>query len=168
MPRIFPGMDPYIEGQAWEDFHNRLQNALAQALAPVLRPRYVARLEKRVYVELPPDDSSSIAIPELAVVRTPRGEREAAPHSAPAGATRCRCASRPPVGVRERLRGRRLRLLARLSPRGHATPGASGCGLGCEADRGCPAFLIRAPHSVGRAAPERRLTRRVSGLSYSQ
>ena len=23
MPSIFPGMDPFIEGYEWEDFHNR-------------------------------------------------------------------------------------------------------------------------------------------------
>ncbi len=75
MPRIFPGMDPYIEGQEWEDFHTRFQNALAHALAPVLRPRYVARLEKRVYVERPPEEGTSTSIPDLAVIRTPRNQR---------------------------------------------------------------------------------------------
>jgi hypothetical protein len=72
-------MDPYIEGQEWEDFHNRLQNALAHLLAPVLRPRYAARLEKRVYVELPLDESLSTSIPDLVVIRTPWGEREPTP-----------------------------------------------------------------------------------------
>jgi hypothetical protein len=66
-------MDPYIEGQEWEDFHNRLQNALADILAPLLRPRYVARIEKRVYVERTPEDAVSTAVPDLAIVRTPRG-----------------------------------------------------------------------------------------------
>jgi hypothetical protein len=78
VPPIFPGMDPYIEGQEWEDFHNRLQSAFADALAPHLRPRYVARIEKRVYVERPPDEGASTSIPDLAVIRTPSSGGEGA------------------------------------------------------------------------------------------
>lgn len=51
MPSPFPGMDPLIEGQLWEDFHIRLIYEIATALTPRIRPRYVARAERHVYLE---------------------------------------------------------------------------------------------------------------------
>ncbi len=53
MPSPFPGMDPYIERQEWEDFHTRLNTVIADLLAGPLQPRYVVRVERRVYVEDP-------------------------------------------------------------------------------------------------------------------
>jgi hypothetical protein len=44
-------MDPFIESQAWETFHHGLIAALLEALTPRVRPRYVVRVEERVYVE---------------------------------------------------------------------------------------------------------------------
>ena len=50
MPTPFPGMDPYLEQPAlWPDVHNRLIVALADDLAPRLRPRYVIAVEERTY-----------------------------------------------------------------------------------------------------------------------
>lgn len=51
MPSPFPGMDPFIEDQEWEDFHTRFNTALSDALAPSVEPRYFVRVERRVYVE---------------------------------------------------------------------------------------------------------------------
>jgi hypothetical protein len=51
MPSPFPGMDPFIEGQAWEDFHQGFIGELSAALVPLVRPRYVVRKERRIYVE---------------------------------------------------------------------------------------------------------------------
>src|SRR5437762_4934215 len=51
MPSPFPGMDPFIEDQEWEDFHSRFNTALSDALAPGVEPRYIVRVERRVYVE---------------------------------------------------------------------------------------------------------------------
>jgi hypothetical protein len=43
-------MDPYLEQPAlWPDVHNRLIVALADDLAPRLRPRYVIAVEERTY-----------------------------------------------------------------------------------------------------------------------
>lgn len=51
MPCPFPGMDPYLEHPGlWPDVHQRLIVAIANALAPVLRPRYRVAIEQRVYV----------------------------------------------------------------------------------------------------------------------
>lgn len=44
-------MDPFIEGQAWETFHHELISGLLAALTSRVRPRYVVRVEERVYVE---------------------------------------------------------------------------------------------------------------------
>jgi hypothetical protein len=51
MPSPFPGMDPYIESQKWEDFHTRFMAAVSDALVALLRPRYIVEVEKRIYVE---------------------------------------------------------------------------------------------------------------------
>jgi hypothetical protein len=46
-------MDPYLEGQEWEDFHTRLNTLVAETLLPQVEPQYVVRVERRVYVEHP-------------------------------------------------------------------------------------------------------------------
>lgn len=51
MPSPFPGMDPFIEDQEWQDFHNRFNMVSSDALAPEVEPRYFVRIERRVYVE---------------------------------------------------------------------------------------------------------------------
>src|SRR5262245_35824943 len=50
----FPGMDPYLEHPVlWESIHARLVTNIADLLEPKLDPRYVATVEKRVFVEGP-------------------------------------------------------------------------------------------------------------------
>lgn len=49
MPSPFPGMDPYLEApQLWEDFHQNLAIQIQHQLSPLMRPRYVARVERTV------------------------------------------------------------------------------------------------------------------------
>lgn len=51
---IFPGMDPYLEDPAlWPGFHNSLIVYMRDQLNPQLRPRYIASIEERVFVEGP-------------------------------------------------------------------------------------------------------------------
>jgi hypothetical protein len=51
MPSPFPGMDPYIERpEIWRDFHDSLITYIRAALQPVLRPRYVALTQDRLFV----------------------------------------------------------------------------------------------------------------------
>ena len=67
MPSPFPGMDPYIERPViWPDFHNHLITAIKAALQPLLRPRYVALSEDRLFVV----ESDRPIRPDLALVRT--------------------------------------------------------------------------------------------------
>ncbi len=49
---MFPGMDPYLEVPAiWPDVHSRLIVYMAELLQPLLRPRYIASVQTRVFVE---------------------------------------------------------------------------------------------------------------------
>lgn len=51
MPSHFPGMDPYLEAPSlWPDVHQRLITYIADALQPMARPRYHARIGERLYV----------------------------------------------------------------------------------------------------------------------
>ena len=50
MPSPFPGMNPYLEHPAlWSKVHKRLIVALADSVAPQLRPKYIVDIEERVY-----------------------------------------------------------------------------------------------------------------------
>ena len=51
MPSPFPGMDPYFEGQIWDDFHATLICEMRAVLVAALVPRYVARIHLRTYLE---------------------------------------------------------------------------------------------------------------------
>jgi hypothetical protein len=54
MAMIFPSMDPYLEEpQIWQGFHQHLVVYIADHLQPKLRPRYIASLQERVFVEGP-------------------------------------------------------------------------------------------------------------------
>lgn len=68
MPTPFPGMDPYLEQAGlWPDVHNRLIAALADFLAPALRPRYFVAIEERTYT-VAPDDLVFAGRADVAVV----------------------------------------------------------------------------------------------------
>ena len=70
MPSPFPGMDPYLEGPAlWSDVHHSLISIYRETLAAQLRPKYVVKIEERVYIE---DESSEesdtpVRIPDVEV-----------------------------------------------------------------------------------------------------
>src|SRR5262245_60939484 len=51
MPSPFPGMDPYLEGDMWQEFHERLANQISMQLMPLLSPKYVALLAKRYMLD---------------------------------------------------------------------------------------------------------------------
>ncbi len=69
MPSPFPGMDPYLEGYLWPDVHNRLVVEIARRLAPLLRPRYVARIEVSVVKDENPEAEIGILYPDIEVLR---------------------------------------------------------------------------------------------------
>jgi Protein of unknown function (DUF4058) len=51
MQSPFPGMDPFLETQEWEDFHTTFNTVLRELLGPSLEPKYLVRVERRVYLE---------------------------------------------------------------------------------------------------------------------
>jgi hypothetical protein len=70
MPSPFPGMDPFVEDQEWEDFHSRFNASISDALAPGVRPRYVVRIERRVYVEHYLESDDSVRWPDVSILWT--------------------------------------------------------------------------------------------------
>jgi len=69
----FPGMNPYLEHPAfWASFHTRLMVAIADTLAPLLRPQYYIEVETRTYKEHEDgedeDDELLVGIPDAAVL----------------------------------------------------------------------------------------------------
>lgn len=54
MSMIFPGMDPYLEdARIWPGVHASMIVYIRDKLQPSLRPRYIAAIEERVFVEGP-------------------------------------------------------------------------------------------------------------------
>ena len=73
----FPGMDPYLEQSTfWSSFHSRLIVALADALAPVLRPRYYVEVETRTYMDTA-NGELLVGIPDVTVLT--QRDRDASP-----------------------------------------------------------------------------------------
>lgn len=70
MPLIFPGMDPYLENPAiFPGIHKPMVVYLADRLAARIRPRYVASVCERVYMESSVSGSNQYAIIPDAWVR---------------------------------------------------------------------------------------------------
>ncbi len=68
MPSPFPGMDPYVERPAiWPDCHDTLITCIRGALQPLLRPKYGALTQDRLFVV----DSDRRMLPDVAVVPSP-------------------------------------------------------------------------------------------------
>ena len=103
MPSVFPGMDPFIESDEWEDFHANIISGIQAALIPSLRPDYLVRSERRVYVEHPFDDPQLIR-PDLTVVRPAgrRSPRRGSSESATAVLEPVECTLPGPIEVREK------------------------------------------------------------------
>ncbi len=69
MPSPFPGMDPYIERPGiWPDFHDRLIASIVGKLQPLLRPRFAAVTQDRLYLV----ESDRAVYPDVAIVETPQ------------------------------------------------------------------------------------------------
>lgn len=75
MPSPFPGMDPFIESQLWEDFHTDFITVLRQELVSKVRPQYTVNVERYVYVTRD-EVVESIVAPDAANADTGAGWRE--------------------------------------------------------------------------------------------
>ena len=70
MSTPFPGMDPYLERRGlWKEFHTRLLVAVADAIAPQVRPRYRVDVEQRAYLAVMAPDEV-IGKPDVLVLAT--------------------------------------------------------------------------------------------------
>src|SRR5688500_9320514 len=55
MPSPFPGMNPFLErDDVWPDFHHRLIDRMADAVVDQVDPRYLVKIEERLYVQESP------------------------------------------------------------------------------------------------------------------
>jgi hypothetical protein len=67
MPSPFLGMNPYLEHPSlWAGIHHRLITAIANDLAPKLRPKYIVAIEERVY-EMNGDTALMVGVPDVSV-----------------------------------------------------------------------------------------------------
>ncbi|MBC8871573.1 MAG: DUF4058 family protein [Planctomycetes bacterium] len=73
MPSPFPGMDPFLEGEEWEDFHTTFNTVIRETLSPQVEPRYIVRVGRRVYVEHPTDEQDQPRRADVAVLLTGAG-----------------------------------------------------------------------------------------------
>lgn len=76
MPSPFPGMDPFLESQWWNDFHHRFIPELADTLSARIRPQYVTIIEEHVYLAHEAEDGNSVRIPDVSVLRSESGPHE--------------------------------------------------------------------------------------------
>ena len=67
MPSPFPGMDPYLEGELWQEFHETLASAIRAQLMPRLTPKYVALLAKRYVLERPALGVFDMPAPQISI-----------------------------------------------------------------------------------------------------
>lgn len=76
MSSPFPGMNPYLESpELWSEVHSRLIVAIADAIAPHIRPKYRVAIEKRVY-KTTDDNSVLVGIPDVVVARNIKTEKQ--------------------------------------------------------------------------------------------
>ena len=69
MTSPFPGMDPYLEGYLWPDFHHDLATAIKIQLAPQISPKYVARIELYTVEDTSPDRDVGIMYPDVEILK---------------------------------------------------------------------------------------------------
>jgi hypothetical protein len=124
-------MDPYIEADQWQEFHVQMVVEIQRHLVPKLLPKYVARVERRVYTEHSFDEVE-VFQPDVEIVKaTTRVRRRPQPsaiailephiYAAPFPHER----SEPFLKIVDRESGQLIALIEFLSP-SNKTPGSDG------------------------------------------
>jgi len=83
-------MDPFLEEQEWSDFDLTFNTVVREVLAPELRPDYLVRAERRVYLEHVGPEPCTFRVGDFAVIArdtSPAGGRMSA--GEPAAAAAC-------------------------------------------------------------------------------
>ncbi len=75
MQSPFPGMDPFLESQEWEDFHTTFNTVLRERLGPSIEPKYLVRVERRVYLESVGGEPETMRRADIAVVTVDHGQK---------------------------------------------------------------------------------------------
>lgn len=61
MPSPFPGMNPFLEPmEIWLDFHQSMIPAIREALAEQVRPKYLVKIEERLYIHDQSEDGEPL------------------------------------------------------------------------------------------------------------
>lgn len=72
MPSPFPGMDPYLENpEIWPNAHARLIADIQETLNAIIRPKYFAWIESRIYLSDDLDPGRRVLIPDVRVSAVP-------------------------------------------------------------------------------------------------
>ena len=97
MPSPFPGMNPYLEHpELWPGVHHLLISALAESLAPQLRPKYRVAVEVRMY-DTSGEDTLLVGIPDVVVKRPLTATTPDVPSYEGGNATMSNVAVAPPL-----------------------------------------------------------------------
>lgn len=64
----FPGMDPFLESQLWQDFHAKFLPVLGEMLTQQVVPRYFVEVEQYVYLAREEEEPDRLIEPDLALV----------------------------------------------------------------------------------------------------
>src|SRR5262245_9153017 len=72
MASPFPGMDPWLEHpEVWPNAHARLIADIQESLNAVIRPKYVALIESRIYLSDEMDPGQRARIPDVRIAGLP-------------------------------------------------------------------------------------------------
>lgn len=75
MPSPFPGMDPYLEDPGlWPDVHHEILSEARSFLTGLLRPKYLVRIEERVYITNESDPGRVVLVPDIRIAARPGWE----------------------------------------------------------------------------------------------
>jgi hypothetical protein len=124
-------MDPYLEGDLWTSVHGMLAAEVVRQLAPKLRPRYVAFMQRRFLMSLPQAVTVSAmdSVPDVGVARAGvRSGRRSTRSAAVAAPVRIATVMASPVPhwsveIRDVRRRKLVTLIEILSPSNKAGPG---------------------------------------------
>jgi hypothetical protein len=78
MPSPFPGMNPYLEQDAfWQDYHLKFLPAICERLVAQVRPKYIVMLGEHIYVQqLPPEPRRLVGHADVSLAAPSRRRAE--------------------------------------------------------------------------------------------
>lgn len=61
-------MDPFLEGNLWPDVHNEMASKIRRQLMPLIKPKYVARINTYVVEDIHPESDLGIMYPDVELI----------------------------------------------------------------------------------------------------